>query len=136
MIFYLKFLGGSWNFHEAGHGKGIPDGIGGSIKRSADAKVGYGAEIIDASSFVKELNNNTIKVYEIKESEIRKIDDVILALKTIPGTMKVHQVFAVARSHLKYRDISFLPINCNDHPCDNFAFPGDSTEKIYRSTEG
>jgi hypothetical protein len=32
----------------------------------------------------------------IKESEIRKIDDVILALKTIPGTMKVHQVFAVA----------------------------------------
>jgi hypothetical protein len=45
--------------------------------------------------------------------------------------MKVHQVFAVAWSHLKYRDISFLPINCNDHPCDNFAFPGDSTEKIY-----
>ena len=79
MIFYLKFLGGSWNFHEAGHGKGIPDGIGGSIKRSADAKVGYGAEIMDAASFVKELNNSTIKVYEVKESEIRKIDDVIPA---------------------------------------------------------
>jgi hypothetical protein len=71
LIFDLGFLGGSWNFHEAGHGKGIPDGIGGSIKRSADAKVGYGPEIIDAASFVKELNNNTIKVYEIKESEMQ-----------------------------------------------------------------
>ena len=45
--------------------------------------------------------------------------------------MKVHQVLAVARSHLNYRDISCLPINCDDHPCDNFVFPGDSTEKIY-----
>ena len=71
LIFDLGFLGGSWNFHEAGHGKGIPDGIGGSIKRSADAKVGYGPEIMDAASFVKELNNNMIKVYEIKESEMQ-----------------------------------------------------------------
>jgi hypothetical protein len=64
LIFYLNFLGGSWNFHEAGHGKGIPDGIGGSIKRSADAKVGYGAEIMDAASFVKELNKILRKMSE------------------------------------------------------------------------
>ena len=30
-IFPLGYKGASWNFHEAGHGKGIPDGIGGTL---------------------------------------------------------------------------------------------------------
>ena len=29
----------SWNFHEAGHGKGAPDGVGGSLKRAADMRI-------------------------------------------------------------------------------------------------
>ena len=41
IIYNLGFKGGSWNFHEAGHGKGIPDGFGISIKRSADKKSGF-----------------------------------------------------------------------------------------------
>jgi hypothetical protein len=30
----MHFCGGTWNFYESGHGKGIPDGVGGSLKRS------------------------------------------------------------------------------------------------------
>lgn len=83
---------------------------------------------MNAASFVKELNSNTIIVYEIKESEINKIDEGILTLKSIPGTMKLHQVLGVARSRLKYRDISCLSINCNDHPCNKFVFPGGNID--------
>ena len=32
----------SWNFLGAGHGKGIPDGIGGTVKRAADRVVKFG----------------------------------------------------------------------------------------------
>lgn len=42
--------------------------------------------------------------------------------------MKLHQVLGVARSRLKYRDISCLSINCNDHPCSNFVFPGGNID--------
>jgi len=27
---------GTWSFHEAGHGKGVPDVVGAALKRTAD----------------------------------------------------------------------------------------------------
>jgi hypothetical protein len=33
--------GGTWNFYESGHGKGIPDGVGGSLKRSPSLEMRY-----------------------------------------------------------------------------------------------
>lgn len=35
-----------WNFFEAGHGKGVPDAVGGAVKRNADSKVKYGQDIV------------------------------------------------------------------------------------------
>lgn len=40
---------------------------------------------MNAASFVKELNSNTIIVYEIKESEINKIDEGIPTLNLFHG---------------------------------------------------
>ena len=51
----LGFKFASWNFFEAGHGKGAPDGIGGSVKRSADLRVKYGNDVCSASQFVSQL---------------------------------------------------------------------------------
>jgi hypothetical protein len=34
-------------------------------------------------------------------------------------------------SQIQRHKLSTYCIKCNDHPCDNFVFPGDSTEKIY-----
>lgn len=31
--------GETWNFYESGHGKGIPDGVGGSLKRSPSLEI-------------------------------------------------------------------------------------------------
>lgn len=41
-----------WNFFEAGHGKGAPDGVGGTLKRVADAYVATGKNILNASDFI------------------------------------------------------------------------------------
>ena len=40
------FKNGTWNFHESGHGKGAPDGIGGALKRAANLKVLHGKDIL------------------------------------------------------------------------------------------
>lgn len=38
----------SWHFFEASHGKGAPDGVGGTLKRSADRIVRHGRDIPNA----------------------------------------------------------------------------------------
>ena len=39
---YMKgFQGTTWNFFDASHGKGAPAGVGGSLKRSAEAQRSY-----------------------------------------------------------------------------------------------
>jgi len=58
------FSPGTWNYFEAGHGKGAPDGVGGALKRSADAVVSSGADVPDASNFYGLLADKTsIKLY-------------------------------------------------------------------------
>lgn len=42
---YPKISKFSWNYYEAGHGKGAPDGIGGVTKRTADRLVAEGKDI-------------------------------------------------------------------------------------------
>lgn len=48
----LGFSYAEWNFFESGHGKGIPDAVGGSLKRKADSKVKFGCDITSAKTFV------------------------------------------------------------------------------------
>jgi hypothetical protein len=38
----------TWNYLEAGHGKGAADGVGGVLKRSADRIVSHGKDLPDA----------------------------------------------------------------------------------------
>nr|CAI5831483.1 unnamed protein product [Callosobruchus analis] len=47
----------SWKFFEAGHGKGAADGIGGALKRQADAIVARGQDIADAVQLFSALQN-------------------------------------------------------------------------------
>lgn len=48
----LGFSYAEWNFFESGHGKGIPDAVGGSLKRKADSKVKFWCDITSAKTFV------------------------------------------------------------------------------------
>ena len=42
----------TWNFHESGHGKGVPDSVGGALKRTANNLVIHGHFIKDSASFI------------------------------------------------------------------------------------
>ena len=64
-----------WNFFEAGHGKGIPDSIGATIKRAADRAVKYGTNICSAEDFVRIGSKSTpsVHLYEINEDKMDEI---------------------------------------------------------------
>lgn len=52
----------SWNYYEAGHGKGAPDGIGGYLKRIADGLVARGTDIPNYEALVSALIAASSKV--------------------------------------------------------------------------
>ena len=71
-----KFQTATWNFTESGHGKGAADGIGGSLKRQADALVAHGQDITSASVlFSALLGAKTLtKLYMTAKDDISIID--------------------------------------------------------------
>lgn len=85
----------SWNYCEAGHGKGAPDGIGAAVKRCADRLVEFNTDINTFDKFSKNVTENLPNIYicVIEEQDIQKCEAVLP--KDIPccvGTMKTHQV--------------------------------------------
>lgn len=88
----------TWNYHESGHGKGAPDGIGGTCKRIADKIVALGTDIATINDFAIELEKNCpgIKIFVITEKEIdfqkKILEDNKPNIKLFTGTLKVHQV--------------------------------------------
>lgn len=98
----------TWNFFEAGHGKGAADGVGGFLKRAADQLVAHGTDISDASDFYLALNNvskvklNLITGEDIERTSKEIPEDIVV----LNGTMRVHQVFTEETGVLKYRELS------------------------------
>ena len=64
----------SSNFHEAGHGKGAPGGVDGSLKRAADMRILNGSTIENASSFIRKLRekDSSVILYEVSQEEVDK----------------------------------------------------------------
>ncbi|WAR17205.1 hypothetical protein MAR_031799 [Mya arenaria] len=56
----LGFDSAKWSFFETGHGKGVPDAIGGSVKHTAECKVMYGEDIPNALVFVQKLQSKLL----------------------------------------------------------------------------
>lgn len=107
-LYELGLTSGTWNYFEAGHGKGAPDGVGGALKRSADAIVANGTDVPDAASFYRLLaDKTTIKLYFVPDSCVREaMQSARIDIPPIPGTMKIHQLVTVRRGELLYRSIS------------------------------
>lgn len=61
----------TWNYFEAGHGKGITDGVGGTVKRTADRLVNEGKDIdcLDTLSLALEDNLRKIEIHVIKTDD-------------------------------------------------------------------
>nr|CAI5826566.1 unnamed protein product [Callosobruchus analis] len=86
------------NFHEAGHGKGEPDGVGAVCKRTADKSVLMGTDVcsLDLLGQIIEKNCPSIKLFIITDNDIEQMESIIKANEqsTIPfhGTLQLHQV--------------------------------------------
>ncbi len=87
----------TWNYSAPGHGKGAPDGIGGTLKRIADDLVAQGVDLASFANFVTTLQTFTrnIQLYVVEASEIMAVADLLPSKANQPvfkGTMQVHQI--------------------------------------------
>ncbi|KAI9520746.1 hypothetical protein NQZ68_013151 [Dissostichus eleginoides] len=86
---------GTWNFFEASHGKGAPDGIGAALKRTADMLISHGLDIKDARELFNVLleTNTSIKLFfVISETVELALERMPSNLTAVPGTMRIHQL--------------------------------------------
>lgn len=110
----------SWNYSEAGHGKGAPDGLGGTLKRTADLLVARGKDINNFDQFFEELQKNIkgIKISLVQKSVVESQSfsntDTTYAFK---GTLRTHQVNweKEKRHNLNFRRLSCF--NCPINKC-------------------
>ncbi|GBO02173.1 ERI1 exoribonuclease 3, partial [Araneus ventricosus] len=118
-----------WHFSETGHGKGAPDGVGGTLKRTADNIIAQGHDITGQDEFVSLLKSSCpgIKVIGINkdaDAEMKKIDDLLEKknIATFKGTMKAHQI-AWSKKNKQFLDVRRLScITCKpEEKCIHFS---------------
>ncbi|KAK2840949.1 hypothetical protein Q7C36_012528 [Tachysurus vachellii] len=65
---------GTWNFFEASHGKGAPDGVGAALKRTADMLISHGRDIQDAHELFEALleTNTSIKLFFVNDDTVEQ----------------------------------------------------------------
>lgn len=85
-----------WHYNEAGHGKGSPDGIGATVKRTADQSVARGKDVANFQQLIQclEQNCNGVQIIPVDEDNVSTIEN-LLAKSVTPafkGTLSVHQV--------------------------------------------
>ncbi|KAG5869043.1 hypothetical protein JTB14_034658 [Gonioctena quinquepunctata] len=122
---YPNIVQYSWNFHEAGHGKGAPDGIGATCKRTADQVIASGGDITNLTEFASVIRERCpgIKVKVIEGCDIEKmntlINDKSSQMIAFKGTLLVHQVTGSAYipNHLTMKSLSCF---CDADACDHF----------------
>ncbi|KAJ8271071.1 hypothetical protein GJAV_G00122420 [Gymnothorax javanicus] len=102
--FMKGFQSVTWNFTEASHGKGAPDGVGGALKNLADRLVAYGTNIPDAEALLHNLSEqSSVKLFKVTEEDIEKCGELVPpSLKTVQGTLKVHQLIATEPGKIRY----------------------------------
>lgn len=109
--FYTSMKTFTWNYSESGHGKGAPDGIGGTVKRTADRLVAQGTDLMDFNILVQKLEENcrgiTFFVIKNEDIEAKSKEAEIKNILPFPGTLKVHQICGNHQStRLEMRSLS------------------------------
>ncbi|CAH1099721.1 unnamed protein product [Psylliodes chrysocephalus] len=100
------------NYTEAGHGKGALDGIGDTVKRTADKIISTNKDIPHVKAFM-ELVPTEIEEYNIPNN-----------IPTYKGTLKVRQVIRnlAEPNMLHFRNVSCYKCNLGNR-CLNYQLP-------------
>ena len=111
----------SWNYMEAGHGKGPCDPIGGTAKRKADLAVkNEKAFIYDAKDFYQWAKTteyaSSIKFTFLSSEEYENgasfLDQACTSISTVTGTMKIHAAFPHETNSIWVREMSCFCRGC------------------------
>jgi len=98
---------GTWNFFEASHGKGAPDGVGAALKRTADRLISHGRDIQGAHELFEALLE--IKLFFVNGDTIEQaLERMPSNLPAVPATMRIHQVVTLAPGEILSRDVSCM----------------------------
>lgn len=133
-IFKKGFTLGTWNFFEASHGKGAPDGIGGTLKRRADRLVSQGVDIPTALSLYQALSEGESKVtlYYIQEQDVEDaVKKMPADLPAVPSTMRLHQVVTFSPGKISCMCSAIGNLECGCQTIKSFSFnqTDDHTEE-------
>lgn len=91
---YFQGIQATWDFLESGHGKGPCDGVGGSIKRSADVAVKHGSIISNAEEFFAwaQTYSSTISCIYVTTQEISYAERMLKNATPCKGLGKCHSI--------------------------------------------
>ncbi|CAF1573778.1 unnamed protein product [Adineta ricciae] len=99
----------SWHFFATTHGKGVVDGIGGSLKRLVYLAILSGLQCKSAADFVK-IGRSKTAIISIDEIEQHEIDDsktqlehIFKSVKPVPETKKIHSIKAIGDNIVEYK---------------------------------
>jgi len=138
------FTAGTWNFSEAGHGKGAADGVGGALKRTADKLASLQHDISSPKllfDILSSTKSNILLFYVSADVVNDACASVPLTVPAIPGTMSIHQVLCTKHGQMKYRDVSCFcssdKVTCTCYEVKDFSFshlcaPDVSVEAVSR----
>ncbi|KAG8311696.1 hypothetical protein J6590_037306 [Homalodisca vitripennis] len=102
---------GYYNFSEAGHGKSIADGVGGTVKRTADSAVPLGKHVANIEQFLASVGNMRPLILQVEGASMIEVDDIKkkkhLNLLPIKNTMMLHQVVWNSQDGPKKLNCSF-----------------------------
>lgn len=136
---YSNVYNYTWNYHEAGHGKGAPDGVGAVCKRTADKLVATGTDISSLAELVKAIEDNCkgIKTFIITNENILEMASLIeregSSIKAFAGTLKVHQVQGTALNpySLVMKGLScFCSESCSHYNMGKITYPHEKPNRL------
>ncbi|KAI4798075.1 hypothetical protein KUCAC02_023592 [Chaenocephalus aceratus] len=121
---------GTWNFFEASHGKGAPDGVGAALKRTADMLISHGQDIKNARELFDALleTNTSIKLFFVNSETVEQaLERMPSNLTAVPGTMRIHQLVTLAPGEIVSRDVSCMcstqkQLRCECWNTQHFSF--------------
>jgi len=133
----LGFTSSTWNFTEAGHGKSAADGIGATVKRTADRIVAFGGDITNSLDFYNKVSKalQSVRLFHANNEDIDMYKSQIPKdLPTIKGTLKLHQVLLHKEQvgHLALKVLSCFckwPDNCE-------CYPGETPNYLFGTKKG
>lgn len=100
----------AWNYSEPGPGKGAPDSVGGTLKRTADKEVAERKDIVNFKSLKEILlpRCSSIKLFEVTTANIAEIEDLVkqsTIIAAFRGTQQIRQ-FVFSNDVLEFRSLS------------------------------